>query len=276
MGVRTFALPNWEGSNPSQAWYEGYHEVGNSAQSISSSGGGLGSLIGSIGGALPLIGGLFSAFGASRQNRENRKMAREQMQFQKMMSDTAYNRAAKDMANAGLNRVLALGSPASSPGGAQARMENVIQPAIATAMQLQRQAAEIKNIESTTRNTEASTRKTQVETANLGLQPGKIAADIDLAKAQTALANQNKDKALAEIKKLGVDTAHASMIYEMFQSTPGLLEAQYSRPVLDWLKTFGTGAATVAGLIALRRLPIPKAMQNTIRDKLRRMKGFTN
>lgn len=269
--AKIYALPNWEGADPSAPWYAGYHEVTNSAKAASSA---ASSAASGLGSAIPILGGLFSAFGASQQNKANLRMAREQMRFQERMSNTAYQRAAIDLQKAGLNRVLALGSPASSPGGASARMENTIQPAIATAMQLQRQAAEIKNINATTQNTEASTRKTQVETANLGLQPGKIAAEIDLAAAQTALANQNRDKALAEIKKLGVDTAHAAMIYEMFQTTPGLLEAQYSRPVLDWLKTFAGGAMTVAGLIALRKLPIPKPMQNTIRDKLRRLQGF--
>lgn len=273
MTVKTWALPNWEGADPSQPWYAGYNQVGNSAASVSKGGGG--GLEGLMG-AMPLIGGIFSALGASQQNKANKAMAREQMRFQERMRNTAYQAAARDLEKAGLNRVIALGSPASSPGGAQARMENTIQPAISTAMQLQRQAAELKAINATTQNTEAATRKTQVETANLGLQPGKIKAEIDLAAAQAALANQNKDKALAEIQKLGVDTAHAQMIYDMFQTTPGLLEAQYSRPVLDWLKTFAGGAMTVAGLIALRRLPIPKAMQSTIVTKLRRLKGFIN
>lgn len=87
-----------------------------------------------IGGAVNLLGGASSARGIEKQNAANLRMAREQMAFQERMSSTAYQRSTKDLEAAGLNRILALGKPASSPAGASARFENVKAPMQAAAI----------------------------------------------------------------------------------------------------------------------------------------------
>lgn len=71
-----------------------------------------------------LIGGLLGNKGQRDANQANLQIAREQMAFQERMSSTAHQRAAKDLEQAGLNRILALGKPASSPAGATAVMQN--------------------------------------------------------------------------------------------------------------------------------------------------------
>ena len=68
---------------------------------------------------LNLAGGLL---GTGMQGDYNAEEAHKNRVFQKMMSNTAYRRAVKDMRAAGLNPVLALGSPASTPGGATAQI----------------------------------------------------------------------------------------------------------------------------------------------------------
>lgn len=65
--------------------------------------------------ALPFVGQAVSA----HTNREfSAQQASNQMAFQREMSSTAYSRAAKDLEKAGLNRILAIGGPSTTPAGA--------------------------------------------------------------------------------------------------------------------------------------------------------------
>ena len=79
---------------------------------------------GLVGAAGDIIGGLIQDKGTRAANAQSLEIAREQMAFQERMSNTAYSRAAVDLENAGLNRILALGSPATTPSGASAVMQN--------------------------------------------------------------------------------------------------------------------------------------------------------
>ena len=73
---------------------------------------GLGSI---IGGGLGAAGSLFGSILSGDQSEE---VARDNRRFVERMSNTAYQRAAADLEAAGLNRILAIGSPASTPSGA--------------------------------------------------------------------------------------------------------------------------------------------------------------
>ncbi len=109
-------------------------------------------MFGAIAGSL--LGAGVSLYGQERANIANRNLAREQMQFQERMSGTSYQRAVEDMKLAGINPMLAYAQGgASSPGGQTARMEDVLGPAVNSAMAMRRMAAELKLVKQQTETT---------------------------------------------------------------------------------------------------------------------------
>lgn len=136
---------------------------------------GVGSAIGGIGGAIA------SLFGQKSANKQNLKIAREQMAFQERMSSTAYQRAMADMRAGGLNPILAAGrGGASTPGGASAKMENEIAPGINSAIGLITavKQAQLMNAQTTKANAEADMTARQAEALKLTTEKNPETANL--------------------------------------------------------------------------------------------------
>lgn len=117
---------------------------------------------------VPLAGAAISAgasaLGQSSANKSNLRIAREQMAFQERMSSTAYQRAVGDMKAAGINPMLAIEQGgASAPGGASATMQDVVGPAVSTALQGIRLLMDYKQMRQDLQMKQAQTMKTMQE-----------------------------------------------------------------------------------------------------------------
>lgn len=139
-------------------------------------GSGLGSLIPGFG---AVAGSLVQAKSQEDTNSANATEAFKNRKFQEDMSNTAYQRATKDMQAAGINPMLAFSQGGASSGsGAQATMQNPfegvansLQGAVSSVMQLQdlknkteMTASQVKNLDAETEKAKAGTENTQAQT----------------------------------------------------------------------------------------------------------------
>ncbi len=105
-----------------------------------------------LGSILPsIISGSLSLKGGRERNVAASAQAQRQMDFQERMSSTAHQREVKDLRSAGLNPILSAtgGRGASSPGGAQAPVQDVLTPAVSSALAAKRLTQEIRNLKAT-------------------------------------------------------------------------------------------------------------------------------
>lgn len=106
------------------------------------------------------IGGML---GQSDANETNIASAREQMQFQERMSDTAHQREVADLKAAGLNPILSAGGGgASAPAGTAAIVQNTqaqMASGIASAAAMMAQAQQMKQTQASTDLIETQTQK---------------------------------------------------------------------------------------------------------------------
>lgn len=128
------------------------------------------------------LGGL----GAADQASSARDNAREQRQWEQDMSNSAYQRQIVDMRAAGLNPILAAGTGggASTPSGATAPAYDRLSPAVSSAREASRAAAEIANVQEETKVKKTVEDVNKAQTQNLQMDNQIKRATAKLAELQ--------------------------------------------------------------------------------------------
>lgn len=143
-----------------------------------------------------VIGGAASLAGGYMANESTRGSTREQMQFQERMSSTAHQREVQDLRLAGLNPILSANTGASSPSGASFTAEDVITPALSSAVAVQRTRNEVKRVKNETQLSNANVQAALANARNLQDQN-------NLIRQQTQQTTADTDKKMSE--KIGQD-----------------------------------------------------------------------
>lgn len=134
------------------------------------------------------IGAVSSIFGGHSANQANRDLARDQMNFERRMSNTAMQRRVRDLYKAGLSPLLAYsqggGAGASTPTYQRAEVKDEVTPGVTKGIEAMISAQQVRNMKA---------------------EEDRIKADTNLSHAKAVEATSAADVNRAQVPRLGAE-----------------------------------------------------------------------
>lgn len=192
--------------------------------------------IGKIAGAVaPWAGMAIDALSTSSANKQNKKLAREQMAFQERMSSTEVQRRTQDLLAAGLNPMMAAGSAASAPSGASAQIEPVTRNSAHSALSAQMQKAQLENMTQQNRLLVEQQAKTRAETDLTQTTAGQVVTGTTKLEYETQAIAQDIKRKIIELDITDQQLRTARLTNDQLEKMQPLLE-HYQRLINEGKK----------------------------------------
>lgn len=181
------------------------------------------------------LGAIVNAFagaaGNAQKNKYAKKAAREQMDFQERMSNTAYQRSVADLQAAGLNPMLAYSQGgASTPSGAQAQnLESPLLGAINGAqagVQMASGIQQIQQSEATQDQLEAQADKIRSETMTREFNSALRVSELDESMVRADAGRAGTVKTQEEIEKIKEERKNLIAAFRGIQADSSAKAAQ--------------------------------------------------